>query len=552
MERPAIYTRRGYDWSDRFSTIADALSSLRAHTAIVDGEVVVPDERGIADYHLLQQTLSQSRADRLVYFVFDLLYLDGRDLRQMPLVERKRVLSTLLAGMNTSRIRLSGHIEADATAVFERACAMQLEGIVCKDRSSPYRSGRQETWLKVKCVKSETFPIVAFVEKLGASPRRIASLYLGRWENGKLLYAGKAQTGFKQQALYELRDRLDPYIRPTSPLSVPVTKPKATWVEPVLEAEIQYSALTAGKRLRAPVYKGIRDDLTPHAPAKPASAYNSARVYRGGVPKQNILQWLPEAVVPSKEQLAAYWRKAAPRALSYLARRPLKLVRHTRNTTFYHMGPLPPVPENVHQLKVEKREGGQGTRLWIDNLAGLLGLVELGAVELHPWNSTVEDLEHPDVLVFDLDPGSGIEWQFVVDTALAMRGLLKAERLECWPKLTCGKGVHIMCPIRSSGMTHDQAHDYSRELAEKLAATDRARFTTSAALRERTGHLFIDFLRNGRGTTAVGTYSPRARPGFPIAAPVSWHELESGVRPDTFTISEPFQTLQNRRSRGAV
>jgi bifunctional non-homologous end joining protein LigD len=546
--KPAIYTRRGYDWSDRFSSVTDALRTLRAHTAIVDGEVVVPDERGIADYHLLQQDLSQHRADRLVYFVFDLLYLDGFDLRQSPLIERRRALSTLLTAIQTQRIRFSEHIEADPAAVFERACAMQLEGILYKDRNSLYRSGRQETWFKVKCLKSETFPIVAFVEKLGASPRRIASLYLGRWEDGKLLYAGKAQTGFKQEALYELRERLDPYIRPTSPLSIPVKKPKATWIEPVLEAEIQYSALTAEKRLRAPVYKGIRDDLALHAPTNSSAAERGARVYRGGVPKQNILQWLPDAVVPSKEQLAAYWKKVAPRALEYLAGRPLKLVRHTRSTTFYHMGPLPPVPESVHQLKVEKRQGGQGTRLWINDLAGLLGLVELGAVELHPWNSTVEDLEHPDVLVFDLDPGIGIAWQFVVDTALAMRELLKTARLDSWPKLTGGKGVHIMCPISSSGMTHDQAHRYSRELAEKLAASEPTRYTTSAAMSARAHHLFIDYLRNGRGTTAVGTYSPRARSGFPIAAPVSWRELERGVRPNTFTMAEPFPRTHKGRS----
>jgi bifunctional non-homologous end joining protein LigD len=256
-------------------------------------------------------------------------------------------------------------------------------------------------------------------------------------------------------------------------------------------------------------------------------------------------------VVPSKEQLAAYWRQVAPHALKYLARQPLKLVRHTRSTTFYHMGPLPPVAETVHQLKVEKREGGQGTRLWIDDLAGLLGLVEIGTVELHPWNSTVDDLEHPDVLVFDLDPGPGIEWQFVVETALNMRELLKAERLDNSPKLTGGKGLHIMCPIRSSGMTHDEAHKYSRELAEKLAATDRARYTTSAAMSQRAGHLFIDFLRNGRGTTAVGTYSPRARPGFPIAAPVSWRELDSGVRPDMFTMAEPFPASRKGPSKAA-
>jgi bifunctional non-homologous end joining protein LigD len=192
----------------------------------------------------------------------------------------------------------------------------------------------------------------------------------------------------------------------------------------------------------------------------------------------------------------------------------------------------------VRQLKIQKRAGGEGTRLWIEDLAGLLGLVAIGVVEVHPWNSSVDDLEHPDVLVFDLDPGEGIEWDFVIDTALSVRALLKAEGLTSWPKVTGGKGLHIMAPL-ARDMTHDAAHQYSRELAQRIAGTDPDRYTTSAAMPERTGKLFIDYLRNGRGTTAVGTYSPRARPGFPIAAPVTWKAVERGIRPDAFSIEHP-------------
>jgi bifunctional non-homologous end joining protein LigD len=236
--RAVIYTRSGYDWTKRFEPIAHALRQLPARELIIDGEIVVTDTRGLSDFHLLQDDLAKNRADRLVYFVFDLLYLDGFDLRPVPLIERKQLLEQLLEG-NTARsasIRSNPHIEADASAVFEQACAMHLEGIVTKERHSVYRSGRQDSWIKIKCVKTETFPIIAFVEKLGATPRRIASLYLGRWEGDQLLYAGKAQIGFRRPMLYELRERLDPYIRKTSPLSVPVKKPKATWVEPALLA----------------------------------------------------------------------------------------------------------------------------------------------------------------------------------------------------------------------------------------------------------------------------------------------------------------------------
>lgn len=258
---PIIYSRRGYDWSDTFGNITQSLSALPSREVILDGEVVALNEKGISDFHRLQSELARKRSDRLVYLVFDILYLNGFDLRSAKLVDRKAVLAELLKGSADGPVRLSTHLEADGAVMFDRACAMQLEGIICKDRSSLYRSGRQDSWIKVKCAKTDTFPIVAFVEKLGARPRRIASLYLGRWEGDRLLYAGKAQSGFKQAMLYELRERLDRHIRQSSPLSVPVKKPKATWVDPVLPAEIEYSSLTSERLLRAPVFKGIREEL---------------------------------------------------------------------------------------------------------------------------------------------------------------------------------------------------------------------------------------------------------------------------------------------------
>jgi bifunctional non-homologous end joining protein LigD len=206
--------------------------------------------------------------------------------------------------------------------------------------------------------------------------------------------------------------------------------------------------------------------------------------------------------------------------------------------TFYHKGRLPPVPEGVHQLRIEKREGGEGVRLWVDTLAGLLGLVDMGVVELHPWAATVDNYELADQLVFDLDPGSGVAWGLVIETALALRERLEAEGLPSWPKLTGGKGLHVMAPLKTR-MTHDAAHVYAKGLAQRLAATDRDRYVMVADPARRAGHIFIDYLRKGRGTTAIGTYSPRARPGFPIAAPVTWGQVENGVRPDAFTMARP-------------
>lgn len=541
--RIIVYSRSGYDWTKQFGQIAHAAQALADRELIIDGEATVLGNTGLPDFQALRRELAKKHSDRLIYLAFDLLYLDGHDLRRVPLFERKRALKDVLAKAPPN-IACSDFLELqDGGTVYAHACEMGLEGIVSKRRDSPYRSGRQDVWIKLKCTKSDTFPIVAFVEKLGARPRKIASLYVGRHEGDRLLYAGKARSGYTESIARELREKLDPLIIKRSPLSVPMKKPKATWVKPAVDAEIEYGGITDDGLLRGAVFKGLRDDLALAAiPAPSVVAERPAREHkgRGGVPRENILQLLPDAVAPSKEELAAYWRKVAKRALPYLGRRPLKLVRHTRGAIFYHKGRPPPIPDSVHQLHIEKREGGEGVRVWVDSLAGFLGLVEMDVIEVHPWAATVDDIEHPDRLVFDLDPGAGIEWEFAIETAFKLRDLLQTEGLESWPKLTGGKGLHLMVPIERR-MTHDAARNYCRRLAQQLAGTDPSRYTISSAPAQRNGRIYIDYLRNGRGNTAIGAYSPRVRPGFPIAAPVSWKQVEHGIKPDAFAMSHPFR-----------
>ncbi|QQO19134.1 DNA ligase D [Bradyrhizobium diazoefficiens] len=534
-----VYSRTGLDWTEQFSSIGAAAHDLNAKTVIIDGEAVVYGSGGLPDFQQLRRELGPKRSERVRYHAFDLLYLDGYDLRDVAYEGRKRLLQDLLKGAPETFIYVEA-LEADGKVIFEKGCKLGLEGLVAKRLGRPYRSGRQESWIKLKCKKSETFPIVAFVEKLGAHPRKIASLYVGRRENGKLLYAGKVRTGYTETTARELRERLDPLIRRASPLDVRVNKPKATWVEPTVPAEVEYGALTDDGLLREAVFKGLREDLAVRKVKAPRLVPGSGGQRKLGVPAANILQLLPDAVVPSKEQLAHYWKRVWRKALPHLRHRPLKLVRHVHGTTFYHKGPLPKdIPEAVHQLRIEKREGGQGTRLWVDSLDGLLGLVEIGAVELHPWNSTAEDFEHADRIVIDLDPGEDVEWEAVADAALELRALMKREGFDTWPKLSGGKGVHLMAPL-DEPMLHDRAHRIARSLCAEFAARDADRYILSAQARRR-GRIFLDYLRNGRGTTAIGTYSPRAREHFPIAAPVTWARIERGISPDAFTIENPFR-----------
>ncbi|UPJ82417.1 DNA ligase D [Bradyrhizobium sp. 183] len=543
-EDAKVYSKTGLDWTEQFSSIAVGAAKLKANSLVIDGEAVVYGSGGLPDFQQLRRELGPKQSERVRYHAFDLLYLDGYDLRGVVYEERKRLLQRLLKDAPETFMYVEA-LAGDGNVIFEKGCQLGLEGLIGKRLGEPYRSGRQESWIKLKCKKSDAFPIVAFVEKLGARPRKVASLYVGRRENGKLLYAGKVRTGYTETTARELRERLDPLIGKTSPLDVPVKKPKATWVDPILEIEVRYGALTDDGLLREAVFKGFRDDLAVRKVKAPRLVPCAAGRPKLGVPRENILQLLPEAVAPSKEELADYWRRVWKKALPHLGHRPLKLVRHVQGTTFYHKGPLPKdIPAAVHQLRIQKREGGQGTRLWVDSLDGLFGLVEIGAVELHPWNATVEDFEHADRIVIDLDPGEGVGWEAVVETALDLRTLMKCEGFETWPKLTGGKGIHLMAPL-AQPMLHDKAHRIAHQLVSALAARHPDRYLLSAQSKRR-GRIFLDYLRNGRGTTAIGTYSPRAREGFPIAAPVTWKRIESGIAPDAFSIDSPFRVKPRR------
>ena len=577
----ALLTRNGFDWTDRFPTIARAAAELPVTSAYLDGEAVV-EERGIPDFRALRVALGEGRGDKAVFIAFDLLFLDGEDLRRSVLEERKRRLAGLLApDRRRAAIVYSEHAELGAL-LMKQAAGLGLEGVVSKRRDRPYVSGTTREWLKVKRVNRQEFVVAGYLRAKHRGDA-VSSLVLGWNEPEGLVYKGRVGVGFDERSAHEVWSALQPLRRKDAPFAAgvpPGGARDALWVEPKLVVEVAYGHWTPGGLLRHAVFRGLREDKdapevrgpaetadAPHpeppqataakrprkaaarktASAGPAAAPPTAPKgppagapsERGrGVPRENILQLLPDAVVPSRDALVAYWSRVAEQALEHLGRRPLKLVLHRRGTTYYHKGPLPPVAPSVHRLSIEKREGGEGVRLWVDDLPGLLGLVAIGAVELHPWGARVDDIERPDMLVFDLDAGEGVSYAFVRETALRLRDMLEDEGFEPWPKLTGGKGLHLMVPI-APDLRWDAAHDYCREIAERLAATAPQRYTTQAALEARRGRLFIDYLRNGRGTTAIGTWSPRARPGFPIAAPVTWSDVERGIRPDGFTMAAP-------------
>jgi len=329
-------------------------------------------------------------------------------------------------------------------------------------------------------------------------------------------------------------------------------------VRPELVIEVAFLAWTDEGLLRQVTYQGIRED-------KPASEVRrqahpgaqrrlntappqSASSTTSKILRENIQRLLPDAEVPSRDQLSAYWQSVGKRALEYIGRRPLTLVRRIGGKAYFREGPLPPIAPTVHQLRFEKGEGGEGTRVWVDDVAGLLGLVDMDVIEVHPWGAKVDNIERPDMLVFDLDPGEGVEWQFVIETALRLRDVLATVELDSWPKTTGGKGLHVVVP-RIPEMTWATARDYSRTVAEHFAATDPSRYTSKSGRSGRAGKVFIDYLRNGRGNTSIGAYSPRARAGFPVAAPVTWRDVERGIRSDAFSIHNPPVSLRAPRRK---
>jgi bifunctional non-homologous end joining protein LigD len=552
-----LLTRTGLDWTQKFPRMAEALKALPAAQAYLDGELCGVRPDGTTSFSMIQSASETGSAEALVFFVFDLLHVDGQDLAGSPLIDRKARLAALLRGIGPP-LQYSDHQVGRGQAFYAEACKLGLEGIISKPADAPYVPDNRGLWLKTKCLNREEFVVVGWTDPEGERPHLGALLLAYQDEAGRLIYAGRVGAGIAEAELKRLWQRLQPLATERMPLDMPPPRTsrfgsplvlsRVHWVEPRLVVEVKFLTWTEEGLLRQVIYEGVREDKPAEQVGRPQSkpASSKAKPTAPGqrqfpprqkslpVPRENILQLLPDAVVPSDEQLAAYWTKVADRALPHIGRRPLKLVRHVKGTTFYHMGPLPPVPDAVHQLKIEKRKGGEGTRLWVDDLAGLLGLIEIGVVEIHCWGARVDDIERPDMLVFDLDPGHGIGWEFVVESAFRLREILAGVGLDSWPKSTGGKGVHIMVPIKRD-LTWGPAHELTRDLAERLVATAPERYTISAALADRPGRLFVDYLRNGRGTTAVAAYSPRARPDFPIAAPIGWKDLERGIRPESFT-----------------
>ena len=559
-----LASRNGLDWTGKFPEIAAALARLTIDDAVLDGEIVALAPNGQSSFAELQRALSQGDTGSLVYYCFDLPYLGGRDLTRAKLVDRKAALRDLLAGAGDGVIRYTDHQDSRGPEFFQHACSLALEGIVSKQRDAAYIPGRSRSWLKVKCGNREEFVIVGFSDP-GGTRTGFGSLLLGyHARDGELRYAGRVGTGFDNAALGELRKTLDGLARKAKPIAV---LPKGTttrdvhWVAPKLVAEIGFTEWTGDGVLRHPTFIGLRADkaardvvresaqspaiAAPAAGRKPQAAQDGATTV-AGVTLSNAGKVLYPDAGLTKLDLARYYEAVADWALPHLTGRPLSLLRCPEGHTgecFFQKHQSAGMPPSIHRIEIAEKAGTE-TSLYVKDLAGIVGLVQMGVLEVHPWGSTIARVETPDRLTFDLDPDAGLPWKRVVTGAFDLKKLLDGLGLKSFLKTTGGKGLHIVVPI-ASRLPWDEAKAFTKAVTDRLVAAAPDRYTATLAKKARHGKIFIDYLRNGRGATAVGAFSARARAGATVSTPIEWDELAEGIRSDAFTI----KTLPKRLAR---
>jgi bifunctional non-homologous end joining protein LigD len=565
-----LFSRNGNDWTDRFSQIARAAAKIPISNAILDGEVVVVDRNGRTDFQALQNILQGLKAGRLIYFVFDIPYCAGYDVTKTPLVKRKDLLlKNLLLGAldpasNESQVLYSDHIAGQGEAVFSQACRLGLEGIVSKRADSPYEQRRSRSWLKVKCLMRQEFVIVGFTDP-GGSRSGFGALLLGYYSpDAGLVYAGKVGTGFNDETLGVLSERLraiETGVPPFTGLPGGLDAKGAHWTRPQLVAEVEFSAWTEDGLLRHPSFKGLREDkeamevvkenpretasignertnstssdMKPPMAAKPKTGYPNP----SGIALSNPDRTFYPEIGVTKRALAQYYTDVAEWIMPHIAGRPLTLVRCPegwQKECFFqkHLGDA--VPGALRSIPIMEKSG----RVYYsvaDNIDGVVALVQMGALEIHVWGSREEKLEQPDMMVFDLDPAPEIEWAKMIEAARRLRERLSALGLIGFVKTTGGKGLHIVVPLTPEA-GWDTVKAFSRAVAESIVREAPREYIATMSRDKRRGKIFIDYLRNGRGATSIAAYSTRSRHGAPVSAPLAWDELSAGLKSDSFNI----------------
>ncbi|RWX71302.1 DNA ligase D [Mesorhizobium sp. M4B.F.Ca.ET.089.01.1.1] len=533
------YTRSGLDWSNRFPSILSEASKLKVGSALIDGEAVVVDANGRSNFQALQNAL-KGAPSTIDFYAFDLLQLDGEDLTRRPLLDRKEKLQAILPAKNPV-LRYSDHILGRGEELLERFCAAGLEGVVSKLADSPYVAARGGNWLKIKCIKRQEFVIVGWTPS--DKVRAFRSLILGVHDGGKLRYAGKVGTGFDTAELFRLMKIMAPLEQKAATVEAPRAEVRgAHWLRPKLVAEIAFTEMTNEGTLRHPSYLGLREDKkaaavvleterrTAKLTAAPANTIAISNRDRVIYPESNI----------TKGQLADHYAAVAEIMLPWVGSRPISLVRCPQGRAkkcFFQKHDAGSFGDKVHHVGIMEKDGHEEPYLYVDDADGLMTCVQMGTIELHGWGARIEDVEKADRLVFDLDPDEGLDFEAVRAAAFQFRDILKSLGLTTFPMLTGGKGVHVIAPLIPQA-EWPQVKDFAHRLAQAVAQSDPSHFTAALSRARRKGRIFVDYLRNQRGATAIMPYSARSRPGAPVAAPITWAEMKTIDAPSHFHVGD--------------
>lgn len=560
--RVRLYTRSGQDWTQRFSRLVEPLAALTAGSALLDGEVCALDAAGRTDFSSLGGALSDGGA--LVYFAFDLLEQDGVDVTALPLVERKARLSALLAaGGKHDAVQFAEHIDGRGTQVLDAICRAGHEGVIAKRGNASYRGVRSDNWLKVKCTRRGEFVIVGW--RASARRRAFASLVLAERSDEGLRYRGRVGTGFSHESAAELQRALD--ARTTRPFAVegiPATVARGVhWVKPELVAEVAFTELTNDGVLRHPSFKSLRTEqkgtLVP--------VDRTELSIRGMLAAELLGVRLthPERIVfteqgVTKGDLAGYYDAVAERMLPHIVDRPLSLLRCPQggaSSCFFQKHDSGGFPEAMDSVRVAEKDGDEQPYFVVHDVAGVIAGTQMNVLEWHAWGAPIADVERPDRLVFDLDPDTGLAFGDVREAATEVRELLRELGLESVPMVSGGKGIHVIVPL-AGDVEWPAAKDFAHRVALRLAERDPKRYVATMSKAARVGRIFVDYLRNERGATAIVPWSTRAREGAPVAVPVSWRALEDIRAANAFGIDgaieqaagkDPWPDFFTRRQR---
>lgn len=570
----ALLTRNALDWTGRFKPIADAVAKLPGGDLALDGEIAVLDQNGGSSFAALQDALSRGETKTMRYIVFDLLYRDGEDWRGAKLTDRKETLRDLLKNARAPLV-YSDHVLAHGSEVYRHACDLTLEGVISKRADVSYHQGRTRDWLKTKCTLRQEFVITGYVDS--NVHRGIGALALGYYEDEKLRYAGRVGTGFDHRSALDLAKRLKPLVIERVPFAdLPSTARRGVhWVEPELVCEIAFLNWTPDGVLRHPSFQGLREDKpaksvkreravpagkaekAPNDDDPPAAAAASAetagRAKKGLEKIEGVAISHPDRVIfpdlgITKRQLVAYYASVAEWILPQIANRPLSLLRCPSGIAgeCFFQKHFATGMKGIKRVTI-KEKSKTSDYLVLRDTHDLVLLIQEGVVEIHPWGATADDPGAPDQFIFDFDPAPDLPFNAVVDAAKAMRDYLAAMKIESFCKTTGGKGLHVVAPLKRD-VDWAELKAFTKKIASNFATAAPDRFTINPLKRERSDRIFLDYLRNDRGSTAVAPYVVRARPGATISLPLDWNDVNARLDPSRYTLASVPKLLAARKN----